>query len=79
VINAEGGQSWISCLQRLRNLTIAPDKKEAILIDYFDSGNSYLERHSRARLKVYSQEESFQISGPYKYDDFFLALKEGLS
>lgn len=79
VVNAEGGQSWISCIQRLRNLTIAPDKKEAILIDSFDSGNSYLERHSKARLKVYSQEESFNISGPYKQKDFFLALSAGLA
>lgn len=79
VVNAEGGKSWISCLQRLRNLTIAPDKKEAILIDSFDSGNSYLERHSKARLKVYSQEESFNILGPYKKDDFFLALRTQLA
>jgi superfamily II DNA or RNA helicase len=78
VINAEGGQSWISCIQRLRNLTIHPDKKDAILIDYYDFGNSYLERHSKARLKTYSQEESFRILGPYKEGNFLIELENSM-
>lgn len=59
VINAEGGASRQSGFQRLRNLTPAPGKTEAITVEFVDLHNSYLAKHSLARLRLYREQDQF--------------------
>lgn len=61
VINAEGGKDDKATVQRQRNLTISPGKKRAVLIDFLDETNGYFRKHSRARLKAYRAEPSFNV------------------
>jgi superfamily II DNA or RNA helicase len=61
VINAEGGKDIKTSVQRQRNLTMADGKKPALLVDFYDETNPYMEKHSKARLKVYQSEAAFNV------------------
>lgn len=74
VINAEGGKSRESAIQRMRNLTVHPDKKNAVLVDFIDEGNKYLSNHSQARLEGYRMEPIFNIKGPMVEEEFLKTL-----
>lgn len=57
VINAAGGKSEIMTLQSLgRGLRTTEDKKDVILIDYFDPSNHYLVEHFGHRITLYFNE-----------------------
>lgn len=56
VINASGGSSRGSTIQKLRNITSHPGKETAIVFDFADTKNKYFKRHSRERLKHYRAE-----------------------
>lgn len=62
LIIASGGKSKIEVIQRLgRCFRIMPDKKEALVFDFFDEGNKYTERHSRQRINIYKK-AGFKVS-----------------
>lgn len=61
VINAEGGQDIKAAIQRMRNMTPADGKSEAVFIDFMDVTNKYFAKHSKARLKIYREEQAFSI------------------
>lgn len=61
VINAEGGQDIKSAIQRMRNMTPASGKTEAVFIDFMDTTHKYFAKHSAARLKIYKEEPAFDI------------------
>jgi superfamily II DNA or RNA helicase len=61
VINAEGGQDIKATIQRMRNMTPAEGKMEAVFIDFIDLTNKYFARHSKARLDIYREEKAFKI------------------
>jgi len=61
VINAEGGASKKTTIQRLRNMTPAEGKGSATIIDFIDLTNPYLARHSLERLRTYKGEGCFTI------------------
>lgn len=61
VINAEGGASKKSTIQRLRNMTPAEGKDAALIVDFIDLTNPYLARHSLERLRTYKGEGCFTI------------------
>lgn len=56
LINAGAGKSQIQTTQRAgRVLRKEEGKTTGIIIDFWDDGNKYLERHSRERYEVYKQ------------------------
>jgi superfamily II DNA or RNA helicase len=61
VINAEGGKDIKAVVQRQRNLTMSEGKRVALLIDFYDETNHYLEDHSKARLDAYQSEPAFLV------------------
>lgn len=61
VINAEGGKSQINTTQKFRNITPAPGKEVAEMIDFMDMHNKYLSGHSLGRLQVYKEHEEFRF------------------
>jgi len=61
VINAEGGQDIKATIQRMRNMTPADGKAEAVFIDFIDLTNRYFAKHSKARLDIYRKEPAFKI------------------
>ncbi|MGD9749358.1 MAG: DEAD/DEAH box helicase [Acidimicrobiia bacterium] len=61
VINAEGGLDIKKTIQRMRNLTPAEGKTRSLMIDFWDATNTYLRKHSRARLKTYKSESAFKV------------------
>jgi superfamily II DNA or RNA helicase len=61
VINAEGGRDVKATVQRMRNMTPAIGKTEAVFIDFADLTNKYFARHSRDRLEVYRSEPAFIV------------------
>jgi superfamily II DNA or RNA helicase len=55
-----GGKSYVTTVQRIgRGLRQKADGEELVVVDYFTKGNTYLEKHDRARLKTYHDEEIF--------------------
>jgi len=53
IINAAGGQSWTSYVQRLgRVLTASNDKCEALVIDFLDYGHRWHRDHSQRRMEI---------------------------
>jgi superfamily II DNA or RNA helicase len=78
VINAEGGKAYDSTIQRMRNLTQHPDKDQALLIDFNDSGNRYLKQHSKARLKHYKAEPIFNVTESIPAPDFLRTLQAAI-
>jgi len=61
VINAEGGESKKKTIQRMRNLTPSPGKDHVRVIDFADSHNKHLAKHSRRRIATYRDENAFDI------------------
>ena len=63
VINASGGKSGISVLQRIgRALRNFDGKTKALIFDFFDSFNLQLENHSKERLKwIKKEKHDFKI------------------
>ena len=61
VINAEGGRDAKATMQRMRNMTVAEGKNRALLIDFMDEFNPYLQKHSMERLKVYRSIPEFNV------------------
>ncbi len=58
VVLAGGGKSKAKTIQRVgRALRPKQGKKDAIIIDFMDSGNGITYRHSMQRMTVYKQEE----------------------
>lgn len=61
IIIAGSGKSSTRAFQRIgRVLRIAPGKKNAIAVDFYDKA-PYLRAHSKRRLKLYESEEEFEI------------------
>lgn len=62
-VNAAGGKGWELVLQRLgRTLRAKKDGKNRVYVsDFIDTGNSFLFKHSIARLKHYKQEDIAEI------------------
>lgn len=62
IILAAGGKSHLRLVQRIgRGMRPKLDDDNTLLVyDFFDVGDPYLEKHSRARLRVY-QKERFEI------------------
>lgn len=61
VINADGGRDKKATIQRMRCLTPSPGKEGAFFDDFLDFTNEYLAKHSLERLRVYKDEEEFDI------------------
>lgn len=61
VINAEGGRDVKAAVQRMRNLTPAEGKTEAVFVDFMDMTNKYFAEHSQERLATYRSESAFVI------------------
>ena len=52
LMNAAGGKEMVAFTQMFgRGLRVTNDKNTVRYIDFYDSGNSYLEKHSRARMR----------------------------
>lgn len=61
VINAEGGKDDKKTWQRQRNLTISNNpNKIPVMIDFYDETSDYFEKHSKARIKIYTSEQEFK-------------------
>lgn len=57
LINASGGKSKVQQLQKIgRGTRVTENKKEIIVYDFYDIGNSFTEKHSLIREKLYRQE-----------------------
>ena len=54
VINAEGLESSVVTLQKMRSLTATEGKTRGLVIDFLDRGK-FLTKHSRARQRLYSR------------------------
>lgn len=61
VIVAGGGMDAKATMQRMRNMTVSEGKEKALLIDFYDAHNEYLEKHSKERLKVYRSIPEFIV------------------
>lgn len=62
LINGAGGKSAISTLQKIgRGMRKSEDKKVVTVYDIYDMGNTWMERHSKERLKAYLS-EGYQTS-----------------
>lgn len=75
VINAEGGLDVKKTIQRMRNLTPAEGKTRSLMIDFWDATNTYLRKHSRARLKTYKGESAFKVEEMWRKKDLPRARK----
>jgi superfamily II DNA or RNA helicase len=61
IIIGGSGKSSTKAFQRVgRVLRIAPGKKDAIVVDFYDNA-PYLRAHSKQRIKLYKSEEEFEI------------------
>ena len=64
LVLACGGKSTVKALQRVgRVIRKYPGKKFAVIIDFADQA-IYLDNHSRARHRIYTSEEGFDVSWP---------------
>lgn len=61
VINAEGGKAKTAAIQRLRNLTVSPGKRQATLVEMIDNHHERLRKWTLERLRIYSAEPAFRI------------------
>lgn len=60
VVNAEGYNSKVTTIQKMRSLTACEGKKYGIIIDFLDRGK-YLNKHSKRRIEIYSKIEASSI------------------
>jgi len=64
LVLAGSGKSTVKALQRIgRVIRKYPGKKHAVIIDFADQA-IYLDNHSRARYRMYTSEEGFDVSWP---------------
>ncbi len=76
VVIAAGGQSIIAALQRIgRGMRTAHGKDEFEVYDIYDSGNKWMEKHTKARLGAYRGEE-FEVKMESALGQRALALEE---
>jgi superfamily II DNA or RNA helicase len=62
VIIGGGYKSAILTYQRYgRGMTKRGDKTETIVIDFFDKGSYFLEKHSQERISLVNEEKAFKI------------------
>jgi superfamily II DNA or RNA helicase len=59
-INAAGGLSSISTLQRMRSITAAEGKISCGIIDFYHDVR-YISKHSKRRLEIYKSEPEFKL------------------
>ena len=59
VVNAEGGKARTSTIQRLRNLTVAPGKRGAVVVELVDDHQAQLRAWTLERLRIYRSEPAF--------------------
>jgi superfamily II DNA or RNA helicase len=59
-INAAGGLSNISTLQRMRSITAVEGKTSCGIIDFYHDVR-YLSKHSKRRLQIYESEPEFEL------------------
>lgn len=69
VVNGEGGSASPSTIQRLRNLTPAPGKTEAVLIDFVDHHHSTFVSWTRGRLGLYRAQKVFTYEVEPRVDE----------
>lgn len=75
LINASGGKSNSANLQKLgRSIRSKSGKKNAIIIDFTDEGNTFTERHSRKRRKIYL-DEGYSDIAEVDMEKFFETLE----
>ena len=66
LVIACGGKSSVKALQRVgRVIRRYPGKKFAVIIDFVDQA-PFLTEHSKARYRIYSSEEGFDVNWPGK-------------
>ena len=64
LVIACGGKSTVKALQRVgRVIRKYPGKKFAVVIDFADQA-PYLDNHSKARYRIYTSEDGFDVSWP---------------
>ncbi|MFA5724423.1 MAG: DEAD/DEAH box helicase family protein [Candidatus Pacearchaeota archaeon] len=59
-INAAGGLSSISTLQRMRSITAAEGKTSCGIVDFYHDVK-YISKHSKRRLEIYKSEPEFKL------------------
>lgn len=66
LVVAGSGKSSVRALQRIgRVIRKYPGKKIAAVVDFYDQAD-FVEKHSRARKKIYQTEEEFEVIWPKK-------------
>lgn len=56
-----GGKAYVAAVQRIgRGLRVKEDGSELVVRDYFTTGNKYVEKHDKQRLKTYEEEAFFK-------------------
>jgi superfamily II DNA or RNA helicase len=86
LVNAGAGKSSIAFYQQLRNMTAAPGKRIAPVLDFADRGR-FLASWARQRLSMAEREDAFRCyrltdyvsgrTGPQVYAPFVPALTGG--
>ena len=72
LVNASGGKSSKEQVQKLgRGLRITEDKRKVIVVDFYDYGNKFTERHSNEREKTYQKEGFDDINHVGSVDEIF--------
>lgn len=70
VINAEGMESSVSTLQKMRSLTASKGKKYGIMIDFLDRGK-FLGKHSKSRIHLYEKMRNAKIKNRQVPPEFY--------
>jgi superfamily II DNA or RNA helicase len=77
LINAKAGASSVDAFQLIgRVLRKTDTKTKAYLVDIFDRGCKYIQKHSNARLKIYETEPKYQIQEIHSVDQISFDDKE---
>ena len=61
VVNAEGGRAKVSTIQRMRNLTPAPGKVQAVVVEPIDIHHPTFREWTLERLRIYRREPAFRV------------------
>jgi superfamily II DNA or RNA helicase len=65
-----GGKSYVKAIQRIgRGLRLKTDGSSLEVIDFFDTTNTYLSKHAKARLDYYKEENLFSSANMVTYDN----------
>jgi superfamily II DNA or RNA helicase len=66
LINAKAADSSVDAFQLLgRVLRKTPEKTKAFVVDVYDQGCKYLERHSKNRVRIYKTEPKYDLKTVY--------------